>query len=615
MMVDADLAAAAGPRRQVTVDAHRVRHRHHRSGRQLPHREAAGRGRRGARPRARRRRAGAGVPRQLPGGRAARRRPGRPGRRRRDHRRSSSRTRSTTWPASARSPCRGSSRCSPRRSPASAPAAVLEAAWQLQQRSRTAGARAAGLERRDLRLPGRGARRPRRRRSARARPYGAAKAFAHHLVGVYRGARAARRRRCILYNHESPRRPADVRHPQDHPGGGRRSPPASRTSCRSAPSTCAATGAGRPTTSTRCAWRSATSRPTTTSIATGESHTIADFVAAAFAHVGIADWAELRAHRRPVRPARPTRPSWSAIRPRRARELGWKPTVDVRASSWPAWSTPTCARPTQRLTMRVAVVVEQLLSPVPGGTGRYAAELTAALARTQGAADEVSTWTAWHRDLGRGRGPRRRPAAPASRCPGAPLAAGLGSAASARPRAAPTSCTRRRCSCPRATAARRARRQHPRRRAVDASRDPHRRTARAGTGRWPTAAVAAGAAITTLTQAVADELLDAPARPRRRAASPCSGPACRPRCATSRRPRSTERVRAEVRAARAVRALAGHPRTAQGPRRRARCLRAARPGRAAAADRRPARLGWRRARRRSPASGDCRPSRCARSAG
>jgi GDPmannose 4,6-dehydratase len=37
-------------------------------------------------------------------------------------------------------------------------------------------------------------------------PYGAAKAFAHHLVGVWR-ARGLQASSCILYNHESPRRP------------------------------------------------------------------------------------------------------------------------------------------------------------------------------------------------------------------------------------------------------------------------------------------------------------------------------------------------------------------------------------------------------------------------
>jgi glycosyltransferase involved in cell wall biosynthesis len=62
--------------------------------------------------------------------------------------------------------------------------------------------------------------------------------------------------------------------------------------------------------------------------------------------------------------------------------------------------------------MRVALVAEQLLAPVPGGTGRYAAELAAALASTGGSGDQVVGWTAWHRDTGAAKvpgvgGPRR----------------------------------------------------------------------------------------------------------------------------------------------------------------------------------------------------------------
>lgn len=47
--------------------------------------------------------------------------------------------------------------------------------------------------------------------------------------------------------------------------------------------------------------------------------------------------------------------------------------------------------------MRVGVVLEQCLAPVPGGTGRYAAEIAEALAATAGAGDWVSSATAWHR--------------------------------------------------------------------------------------------------------------------------------------------------------------------------------------------------------------------------
>jgi glycosyltransferase involved in cell wall biosynthesis len=64
--------------------------------------------------------------------------------------------------------------------------------------------------------------------------------------------------------------------------------------------------------------------------------------------------------------------------------------------------------------VRVGVLVEQVLAPVPGGTGRYARELAAALAATAPAGSSVTGWTAWHRSLAAARipgvgGPRRLP--------------------------------------------------------------------------------------------------------------------------------------------------------------------------------------------------------------
>ncbi|MCZ2816410.1 glycosyltransferase family 4 protein [Modestobacter sp. VKM Ac-2984] len=47
--------------------------------------------------------------------------------------------------------------------------------------------------------------------------------------------------------------------------------------------------------------------------------------------------------------------------------------------------------------MRVGLLLEQVLSPVPGGTGRYAVEVAGALAATGGPGTEVTGWTAWHR--------------------------------------------------------------------------------------------------------------------------------------------------------------------------------------------------------------------------
>ncbi len=48
----------------------------------------------------------------------------------------------------------------------------------------------------------------------------------------------------------------------------------------------------------------------------------------------------------------------------------------------------------------LSVVVEQLLSPVPGGTGRYAAQITGALVETAPPGWRVRPLTAWHRDAG-----------------------------------------------------------------------------------------------------------------------------------------------------------------------------------------------------------------------
>lgn len=64
--------------------------------------------------------------------------------------------------------------------------------------------------------------------------------------------------------------------------------------------------------------------------------------------------------------------------------------------------------------MRVAICLEQCLAPVPGGTGRYSAQLAAALARTAPPEATVTGWTAWHRDPRPARcpgvaGPRRLP--------------------------------------------------------------------------------------------------------------------------------------------------------------------------------------------------------------
>jgi glycosyltransferase involved in cell wall biosynthesis len=62
----------------------------------------------------------------------------------------------------------------------------------------------------------------------------------------------------------------------------------------------------------------------------------------------------------------------------------------------------------------LTVVVDQLLAPVPGGTGRYTREITAALAAAPRPGWGVRTVTSWHRDpsaarIGGADGPRRLP--------------------------------------------------------------------------------------------------------------------------------------------------------------------------------------------------------------
>jgi GDPmannose 4,6-dehydratase len=155
-------------------------------------------------------------------------------------------------------------------------------------------------------------------------PYGAAKAYAHHLVDVYRR-RGLHAVSGILYNHESPRRPPQF-------------------VTRKITAAVAAIASGSHDRlrlgdlEVRRDWgwapdyvealvRAARAdRPMDYVVATGVAHTVGDFVAAAFAHVGIADWS---AHvdvdpalRRPI-DARELVGDAS-----RARDvLGWTPSV------------------------------------------------------------------------------------------------------------------------------------------------------------------------------------------------------------------------------------------------------------------------------------------------
>jgi GDPmannose 4,6-dehydratase len=156
-------------------------------------------------------------------------------------------------------------------------------------------------------------------------PYGAAKAFAHHACRVSR-ARDVHAATVILYNHESPLRPRHF-------------------VTRKITSTVAAISRGEAdrlvlgNLDARRDWgwapdyvdamvRAARAdRPDDFVIATGVSHSVRDFVAAAFRQVGIDNWEQLvTTDAALTRPAEATDLVGDATRARTA--LGWSPGVD-----------------------------------------------------------------------------------------------------------------------------------------------------------------------------------------------------------------------------------------------------------------------------------------------
>jgi GDPmannose 4,6-dehydratase len=154
-------------------------------------------------------------------------------------------------------------------------------------------------------------------------PYGAAKAFAHQLARVYRGAGASIST-AILYNHESPRRPETF-------------------VTRKITSTVAKIARGEADRllignlearrdwgfagDYACALRLIGRHPAADDfiIASGESHTVADFVAAAFRRIGVNDWRAFvdvdPTFQRPVDP-----PEQRGDSSKARRELGWYPS-------------------------------------------------------------------------------------------------------------------------------------------------------------------------------------------------------------------------------------------------------------------------------------------------
>jgi GDPmannose 4,6-dehydratase len=155
-------------------------------------------------------------------------------------------------------------------------------------------------------------------------PYGAAKAFAHLMVNVYRQ-RGLHAVSLVLYNHESPRRPPQF-------------------VTRKITSTVAAIASGTASTLTLgnlaatrdWGWApdyvdamvlaARAAEPRDYVVASGESHSVEEFVAAAFRCAGIDDWSSyVEVDPALLRPAEARALVGDASRIRQ--ELGWSPTV------------------------------------------------------------------------------------------------------------------------------------------------------------------------------------------------------------------------------------------------------------------------------------------------
>lgn len=153
-------------------------------------------------------------------------------------------------------------------------------------------------------------------------PYGAAKAYAHHLVGVYRQ-RGLRASSAILYNHESPRRPTTFVTRKITAG-------VAQIVRGLAPTLVL----GNMDAERDWGWapdyvdamiRMAAADPDDFVIATGESHSVREFVATAFATAGITDWEPyIEVDERFMRPS--DAPLLRGDSTKARAELGWNPT-------------------------------------------------------------------------------------------------------------------------------------------------------------------------------------------------------------------------------------------------------------------------------------------------
>jgi GDPmannose 4,6-dehydratase len=155
-------------------------------------------------------------------------------------------------------------------------------------------------------------------------PYGAAKAYAHHLVGVYR-ARGLSASACILFNHESPRRP-DTFVTRKITAGAARIAQGLQDELSLGNLDARRDWGWAPDYVAAMVLAARADVPRDYVVATGVAHSVRDFVATAFQAAGIEDWtAHVTLDPRFARPSDAPEQVGDAGRARM--HLGWSPTV------------------------------------------------------------------------------------------------------------------------------------------------------------------------------------------------------------------------------------------------------------------------------------------------
>jgi len=201
---------------------------------------------------------------------------------------------------------------------------LLEGAWRVQNRT---GRQVRFVQASSSEIFGDSADSPQTEQTAirPVSPYGAAKAYAHHLVNVYR-ARGLFAASGILYNHESPRRPTSFVTRKITSGVARIA--AGRASTISLGNLAAERDWGwAPDYVDALVRIMSAERPDDFIIATGVAHSVRDFVDAAFRAAGIDNWEGLvEIDERFNRPVDATKMLGDSSHANAV--LGWEPTVE-----------------------------------------------------------------------------------------------------------------------------------------------------------------------------------------------------------------------------------------------------------------------------------------------